>query len=124
MWPFRTQERLPTAPTFALIVTRGHRHDALVLREWIHRPFVFLGMIGSRRKWRLIHSQFREEDIASDEALTRVACPVGVPIGARSVHEIAVSILAEVLMLKDKGTGKPMKAKQAEAGSESKVNEK
>ena len=37
-------------PAFGLIVTRGHQHDALVLRGWIHQPFAFLGMIGSRRK--------------------------------------------------------------------------
>src|SRR5208283_2122152 len=32
---------LPAAPSFGLIVTRGHRHDALVLKEWIHWPFLF-----------------------------------------------------------------------------------
>src|SRR5579859_1393786 len=45
---------LPEPPAFGLIVTRGHQHDALVLTEWIQRPFVFLGMIGSRRKARMI----------------------------------------------------------------------
>src|SRR6185437_208226 len=45
---------LPDVPSFALIVTRGHRHDALVLKDWIHKPFLFLGMIGSARKARTI----------------------------------------------------------------------
>ena len=61
---------LPRGPAFALIVTRGHQHDALVLSEWIHRPFVFLGMIGSRRKARLIREQFARQGIASEAELS------------------------------------------------------
>ncbi|HVV72740.1 MAG TPA: XdhC family protein, partial [Verrucomicrobiae bacterium] len=44
----------PTGPSFGLIVTRGHRHDALVLQDWVHKSFLFLGMIGSTRKARII----------------------------------------------------------------------
>jgi xanthine dehydrogenase accessory factor len=88
---------LPETPSFALIVTRGHRHDALVLKEWIHKPFLFLGMIGSRRKARTIFEHFLTEKIATPQELTRVVCPVGVPIHARSVQEIAVSIMAQFI---------------------------
>lgn len=85
------------APTFGLIVTRGHQHDALALRYWVGRPFIFLGMIGSSRKWRLISDQFIEERIATAEQLARVACPVGLDILAQSVDEIALSIMAEMV---------------------------
>jgi xanthine dehydrogenase accessory factor len=88
---------LPPGPSFGLIVTRGHRHDALVLQEWIHRPFMFLGMIGSARKARAIFDYFVQEKIATPEELERVACPVGLPIHSRSVMEIAVSILAQFI---------------------------
>lgn len=94
-WEKLLAEPLPHRPTFGLIVTRGHQHDALVLREWINRPFAFLGMIGSSRKKRLIFNRFVEERIATPEQLNRVACPVGVSIEAVSVHEIAVSIMAQ-----------------------------
>ena len=87
----------PDAPSFALVVTRGHRHDALVLKDWIHRPFLFLGMIGSSRKARTIFDHFREEHIATEGELERVACPVGIPIKSRSVEEIAVSIMAQFI---------------------------
>ena len=87
----------PSAPAFALIVTRGHRHDALVLRHWIHQPFLFLGMIGSARKARTIFDHFRDENIATDEQLARVACPVGLRIKSQSVQEIAVSIMAQYI---------------------------
>jgi xanthine dehydrogenase accessory factor len=88
---------LPDVPSFALIVTRGHRHDALVLRDWIHKPFLFLGMIGSSRKARTIFEHFMEEKIATAEEMARVACPVGIKIRSQSVPEIAVSILAQFI---------------------------
>jgi xanthine dehydrogenase accessory factor len=88
---------LPSAPSFGLIVTRGHRHDALVLKEWIHRPFLFLGMIGSSRKARTIFEHFTEEKLATADELQCVACPVGIKIRAQSVQEIAVSIMAQFI---------------------------
>jgi xanthine dehydrogenase accessory factor len=94
-WDKLLREALPARPTFGLIVTRGHQHDALVLREWINRPFAFLGMIGSDRKKRIIFDRFVQEGIATAAQLERVACPVGLPIEAVSVHEIAVSIMAQ-----------------------------
>jgi xanthine dehydrogenase accessory factor len=87
----------PKVPSFALIVTRGHRHDALVLKDWIHKPFLFLGMIGSQRKARIIFEHFRDEKIATPKQLKRVACPVGIPIKSQSVQEIAVSIMAQFI---------------------------
>jgi xanthine dehydrogenase accessory factor len=85
----------PATPSFGLIVTRGHRHDALVLKDWIHKPFLFLGMIGSARKARAIFDHFTQERLATPEELQRVACPVGIPIHSRTVMEIAVSIMAQ-----------------------------
>ena len=78
-------------------MTRGHRHDALVLKDWIHKPFLFLGMIGSSRKARTIYEHFTEEKIATAEALRRVVCPVGIKIRSQSVPEIAVSIMAQFI---------------------------
>ena len=88
---------LPSVPCFGLIVTRGHRHDALVLKEWIHRPFLFLGMIGSARKARTMFEHFTAEKLATPAELQGVACPVGVKIRSQSVQEIAVSIMAQFI---------------------------
>jgi len=88
---------LPQSPVFGLIVTRGHQHDALVLSEWIHHPFVFLGMIGSRRKARIMREQFLKQNIATEEQFDKIACPVGVDIKAVSTHEIAVSAMAQFI---------------------------
>jgi xanthine dehydrogenase accessory factor len=97
LWEKLAATPFPNVPSFALIVTRGHRHDALVLKDWIHKPFLFLGMIGSSRKARTIFEHFREEKIATSEQMQRVACPVGIPIKSRSVQEIAVSIMAQFI---------------------------
>ncbi|MDB6122567.1 MAG: hypothetical protein JWQ71_1560 [Pedosphaera sp.] len=88
---------LPATPSFGLIVTRGHRHDALVLKDWIQKQFLFLGMIGSSRKARTIFEHFIEEKIATSEQLQSVACPVGIPIKSQSVQEIAVSIMGQFI---------------------------
>jgi xanthine dehydrogenase accessory factor len=96
-WHELLKEPMPKQPAFGLIVTRGHQHDALVLSEWIHQPFVFLGMIGSRRKARIIREQFVRQKVASAEAMDKVACPVGVDIRAQSTPEIAVSIMAQYI---------------------------
>lgn len=87
----------PATSTFGLIVTRGHKHDALVLETWIHRPFQFLGMIGSARKARTIAEHFVKQKIATAEEVARVACPVGLKIRSQSVMEIAVDILAQYI---------------------------
>ena len=96
-WDKLLQEPLPARPTFGLIVTRGHQHDALVLKHWIHHPFVFLGMIGSRRKARIIFDQFLHDKIAGANQLDKVSCPVGLDIQAQSVHEIGISIVAQLI---------------------------
>jgi xanthine dehydrogenase accessory factor len=98
---------LPEVPSFALIVTRGHRHDGLVLTDWICKPFQFIGMIGSSRKARIIFEHFREEKIATEEQLKRVACPVGARIHAKTVPEIAVSIMAQFIEKRAELAGRP-----------------
>jgi len=96
-WGALCEAPFPNVPTFGLIVTRGHKHDALVLETWIHRPFQFLGMIGSKRKARTITEHFAKKKIATSEEVARVACPVGIKIRSQSVMEIAVDILAQYI---------------------------
>jgi xanthine dehydrogenase accessory factor len=102
-WHELLKEPMPKQPAFGLIVTRGHQHDALVLTEWIHRPFIFLGMIGSHRKARIIREQFIRQNIATTTELDRLACPVGVEIHAQSTREIAVSVMAQFIQKRAEG---------------------
>jgi len=96
-WHELLKEKPSKSPAFGLIVTRGHQHDALALSEWIHLPFVFLGMIGSRRKARIMREQFIAQKIATAEEFDRLACPVGLDIAATGTHEIAVSVMAQYI---------------------------
>jgi xanthine dehydrogenase accessory factor len=96
---------LPKSPAFGLIVTRGHQHDALVLSEWIRLPFAFLGMIGSRRKVRIMRDNFIKQKIATAEQFDKISCPVGLDIQAVSTHEIAVSAMAQFIQKRAEFTG-------------------
>jgi xanthine dehydrogenase accessory factor len=96
-WGELCHHPFPLTPPLGLIVTRGHKHDALVLETWIHRPFKFLGMIGSARKARTIAEHFIQKTIATAGQVARVACPVGIKIRSQSVMEIAVAIMAQYI---------------------------
>jgi len=82
--------------TFCIIVTRGHKHDEEALFHLVNKPSRYLGMIGSKRKIRLIFDDLIREGI-SEEALQRVHAPLGLDIGSQTVPEIAVSIVAELI---------------------------
>lgn len=85
-----------TRSTYALIVTRGHGHDQEALHHLAPTAAPYVGLIGSKRKVRLIFDGLREAGIA-EEHLARVAAPVGLDIGSQTVAEIAVSIVAELI---------------------------
>jgi xanthine dehydrogenase accessory factor len=92
-----------TPDTYFVIVTRGHRNDAVVLREVIHAPVAYIGMIGSRRKILTIFQEFIAQGIATAAEMARVRAPIGLDIGAITVDEIAVSIAAELVSVRREG---------------------
>jgi xanthine dehydrogenase accessory factor len=87
--------------TYVVVVTRGHRHDAHVLRECIHSNAKYIGMIGSKRKIVVIFEEMLREGLASREELLRVHSPMGLALGDREVGEIAVSIAAEIIAVRN-----------------------
>ena len=91
--------------TFIVLVTRGHRHDAAALRACIRRPAGYIGMIGSARKVRLLSGEFLARGWATAAEWDRVHTPIGLPIGSRTVEEIAVSIAAELVAVRNGGRG-------------------
>jgi len=100
--------QFPLGPdTYVVIVTRGHRHDLQALRACLGADVAYLGMIGSRRKVKLIFDELRAEGVATEEQLQRVHAPIGLPIGGQMVEEIAVSIAAELVAVRNQaGPGK------------------
>ena len=87
------------ATSYAVIVTRGHRHDLDALRALTLQNLRYVGLIGSRAKVKRIYDALREEGITPD-ALRRVHAPIGLDIGAVTPAEIAVSILAELIAVR------------------------
>ena len=84
------------AHTYAVIVTRGHRHDGAALAAVVESPARYVGLIGSKRKVRTILGDLAEAGVPR-ERLGRVHAPVGLEIGAVTPAEIAVSIAAELV---------------------------
>ena len=88
--------------TFCVIVTRGHHHDEEALYHLAETPARYVGMIGSKRKIRLIMEDLIREGI-SQEALDKVQAPIGFEIGSQTVPEIAISIVAELIAHRNLG---------------------
>src|SRR5215471_19623715 len=85
-----------TTATAIVIVTRGHQHDEVCLREVVGSKAKYIGMIGSRRRVIGVFNKLVESGVPR-ESLERVHAPIGLSIGARSPQEIAVAILAEII---------------------------
>ncbi len=82
--------------SMVICMTRGHSEDLIALRWAIRTPARYVGVLGSKSK-RL---QFRDAllaDGASADVVSRVHLPVGLDIGAETVPEIAVAIVAELI---------------------------
>ena len=76
--------------SYIIIVTRGHRGDLQVHSRALR------GMIGSRRKNRLLYDELLKEGV-SQELIDRVHAPIGLDIGSETPEEIAISIVAEII---------------------------
>jgi len=94
-----------------VIITRGHMHDMDCLRKVIKYPLAYLGMIGSKRKVKMVREQLLEEtDI---DKIDKVHMPIGLDIGAQTPAEIAVSIAAELIKVRRGGSADSLKAVDA-----------
>lgn len=93
---------------YIVIVTRGHADDEKALKTVINRNARYVGMIGSRKKVSFIKEKLRSEGVREEE-LAQVYAPIGLDLGGDTPAEIAISIMAEILLVKNKGTLKHLK---------------
>jgi xanthine dehydrogenase accessory factor len=119
----RLQALLPKIhrQTYIVLVSRGHRQDDMALREVIHSKAGYIGMIGSRRRARLVLETLIEDGFPR-ERVESVHSPIGLDIRAETPEEIAVSIVAEMISVRRGGTARTLSARpvirrQAEASS-------
>ena len=95
-------EKIPVYENaYYVIVTRGHLGDSASARQILKRPYVYLGMIGSRNKVKLTREKLLREGFTEDQ-LNTIHAPIGLPIGGHMPAEIAVSITAEIVQEKNK----------------------
>ncbi len=80
----------------ALIMTRGHEHDLEALSAMLRTKARYIGMMGSRHKREVVFSALTRQGFG-DTDMARVHSPIGLPIGAETPFEIAVSVAAELI---------------------------
>lgn len=85
-----------TPHTYVVIITRGHAFDRLALEHTVNSGAAYLGMIGSKKKVRLVFQELQQKGIAESK-LASVYAPIGIDIGAQTAEEIAISILAQII---------------------------
>ena len=90
----------PYENAYYVILTRGHLGDADCLRRLLKRPYEYLGMIGSKNKVRITRENLLKEGYSLEE-LDQVHAPIGIPLGGQLPEEIAVSIMAEIVKVKN-----------------------
>lgn len=85
---------------YYVVVTRGHQGDALCARQILKRPYTYFGMIGSRTKVKLTRDMLLSEGF-EEKQINSIHAPIGLPIGGETPEEIAVSIMAEIVQIKN-----------------------
>lgn len=123
---FATQENLPDADahyscslkelpehvdihgdTYLVLTTRGVDVDVDGLPALLETSAAYIGVIGSRRRWETTVKTLLEKGVPEDK-IARVTSPIGLELNAETPEEIAVSVLAQIIMLRRGGTGEKM----------------
>ena len=85
---------------YFVLVTREHKHDEIVLKQLLGKPYAYIGMIGSKRRVKSVKERIIKEGF-SEEEVNKIYSPIGLDIGAETPAEIAVSIIAEIIKVKN-----------------------
>lgn len=113
--PIEIAERMAiNAHTYIAAVTRGLPVDIHLIPSLLKTSAPYIGVIGSRRRWALTTQALKQEHGLTDEDLKRVHAPIGLELQAETPKEIAVSILAEMIMKRRGGTGQSMRWPESE----------
>ena len=81
---------------YFVLVTREHKHDEIVLKQLLGKPYAYIGMIGSKKRVRAVKERIINQGFNKDE-VEKIHSPIGIDIGAETPAEIAVSIMAEII---------------------------
>ena len=92
---------IPKPDSYIVIATRGHKKDSDVLKMFLDSDAGYIGMIGSRRKVAQVRESFLEKGWATEEEWKRIYSPIGLEIGSKTIQEIAVSIAAQLIHVRN-----------------------
>jgi xanthine dehydrogenase accessory factor len=107
-------EKMEITPwTYLVLTTRGVDVDVPGLPVLLDTPASYIGVIGSRRRWATTYQALLEAGVAEDK-LQSIYSPIGLELNAETPEEIAVSIMAEIVMLRKGGSGQTMKSGQVQ----------
>ena len=97
----RIADHLPSSSTaYVVVMTLGYKSDAVVIRSVIDKDFKYFGVLGSNAKMATLMKELKAEGLNSDR-LDRIRTPIGLPINSHTPEEIAVSIAAEIIAVKN-----------------------
>jgi xanthine dehydrogenase accessory factor len=94
--------------SYLVLSTRGSDVDVAGLPEILKTSPSYIGVIGSKRRWILTQKGLKEAGVPED-TLNKIRSPIGLELQAETPEEIAVSIMAEIIMIRNKGTGIEMR---------------
>jgi len=94
-------QHIPDGPdVYVVVMTLGYASDAVVIRQLVAHDVKYLGVLGSKAKMATLMKELKEEGFPSDR-LARIHTPIGLPVNSRTPEEIAVSIAAEIISIKN-----------------------
>jgi xanthine dehydrogenase accessory factor len=94
-----------------VVVTRGHSEDEVCLQAVIETGADYIGLIGSKRRTRIVLDRLRDRG-AHQEMLDKVRAPIGLDIGAVTPEEVALAIMAEIVAVRRGGQGGSLSVKR------------
>jgi xanthine dehydrogenase accessory factor len=94
---------------YVAVVTRGHSEDEQCMRAIIGTGADYVGLIGSKRRTKIVLQRLRENE-ADERELENVRAPIGLDIGAVTPEEVALAIMAEIVTVRRGGTGGSLSA--------------
>lgn len=92
--------RFAAESSYIVVMTHAHIHDEMVLRQLVNEKYRYLGVIGSKNKTRTLFEHLLKDGYA-ERTLQQVYAPIGLKIGSQTPHEIAVSIMAQLLAVRN-----------------------
>jgi xanthine dehydrogenase accessory factor len=96
-----TAEHIPSSTSaYVVVMTLGYKSDAKVIRSLIDKDFKYFGVLGSKSKMATLMKELSAEGL-SRERLNQIHTPIGLPINSHTPEEIAVSIAAEIISVKN-----------------------